>query len=319
MKITDVTLCTISVNDAPKEKLSELYHLLLQTGINFIEINEEILSILNNEINRSVTVLRVQNPKEISGYPGFSRYICRYSGYDTPSGTISEFQINDIREVNLMKKYSEYENIRVVGLDDLMQHDYLAVFEKLKKICGGRIEFCPQNSLFCAGALATEWLLNGGDSIAASFSGSGGFAPLEEVLIALRISKRYKPNLDLSVLQNIKKIYEELTGDNIPGNKAVIGNGIFDVESGVHVDGIYKNSSNYEPFDPSVVGMKRKVVIGKHSGRTTIEIKLNEHNISLPETMKAQLLKCVQQESIRKGRSIDDTEFVELAAKLKNN
>lgn len=318
IRITDVTLCTLENNVATKEKLLELYGLLLQTGINFIEINIPSYKILRDSIDQNRTILRVQDPTDINYYPGFVKYICRYSGFDTPLDTISEIQINDIREVNLMKKFSDYQNIRIVGLDDLMQHDYLKVFEKIKILNRGQLEFCPQNSYYCASALATEWVLNDGDNVVVSFSGCGGFAALEEVIMALRITKRHKPNLDLSVFRQIKRLYEELTGENISKNKAVIGDNIFDVESGIHVDGIFKNSSNYEPFEPSIVGMERKIIIGKHSGRTTLEIKLKEYGIAFPETMIAELLSYVQQQSIQLSRSITDQEFVEIANELIN-
>jgi len=316
IRITDVTLCSLNNKAAPKSKLLELYQLLLKTGINFIEITVPTYEILEDSIDKNKTILRVQDPTEIKYFPGFIKYICRYSGFDTQVGTISEIQVNDIREVNLMNKFSEYQNIRIVGLDDLLQHDYLSVFEKMKKVNRGRIEFCPQNSYFCASALATEWVLNGGEDIVVSFFGCGGFAVLEEVVMALRITKRHKPNLDLSVLVQIKSLYEELTGEKIPKNKAVIGDGIFEVESGIHVDGIFKNGSNYEPFEPSVVGMERKVIVGKHSGSTTIEIKLKEYNITFPQNMVSELLNSMQQESIRLKRSLTDQEFVTLAKDL---
>lgn len=313
IKITDVTLCTIENIAAPKDLLIKLYQLLLQTGINFIEINVPILKVIGDDINQNKTILRVQDPTEIKYYPGFSNYVCRYSGFETPLSTISEIQINDVREINLMHKFSEYQNIRIVGLDDLLLLNYLSVFNKIKRIISGKIEYCPQNSYFCASALAIEWILNGGDNAVVSFSGSGGYAALEEVIIALRIAKRHKPNLDLSVFRQIKSIYEEITGKNIARNKAVIGEHIFDVESGIHVDGIFKNGSNYEPFEPSVVGMERKVILGKHSGRTSIEIKLQEHDITFSQNMVSELLICIQQESIRLGRSITDQEFILLA------
>ena len=317
IKVTDVTLCTINSKAAPKERLLELYRLLLITGINFIEIDVHTYENLNESVDKNRTILKVQDPTEIRFYPGFMRYVCRYSGFNTPSETVSEIQVNDIREVNILNRFSEYQNIRIVGFDDLMQHDYLTVFKRIQKINNGLVEFCPQNRYFCASALATEWILNGGESTVVSFNGSGGFAALEEVMMALRITKRHKPNLDLSVFRKIKDIYQELSGENISRNKAVIGNSIFEVESGIHVDGIFKNGSNYEPFEPSVVGMERKIIIGKHSGRTTIEMKLREHNIAYTENTVAELLKAVQQESIRLSRSITDEEFVGIAQSLK--
>ncbi len=313
VRITDVTLCSLNNKATQKRKLLELYQLLLKTGINFIEITVPIFKMFAEKIDQNKTILRVQDPTEIKYYPGFAKYICRYSGFAAHAGAISEIQINDIREINLMKKFSEYQDIRIVGLDDLMQHDYLAAFDNIKRVNNHRIELCPQNSCYCASALATEWILSGGDDIVVSFSGSGGFAALEEVIMALRITKHHKPNLDLSVFVQIRNLYEELTGQNIPKNKAVIGNGIFEVESGIHVDGIFKNGSNYEPFEPSVVGMERKIIIGKHSGTTTMEIKLKEYDIVFPPDMLMELLSSVQNESIRLGRSITDQEFVMLA------
>jgi homocitrate synthase NifV len=313
IKITDVTLCTLA-NEAYKDnKVIELYQLLCKTGINFIEMDVPLFERLNEKVDKSMTILRVQDPTEVKYYPGFKKYICRHSGFLTQGDTISEIQINDVREINQMSKFSGYSNIRIIGLDDLMQHDYLSAFNKLKKLKCEMLELCPQNSCYCASALAIEWILNGGDNIAVSFAGSGGFAALEEVIMALRITKRHKPNLDLSVFVQIKNLYEQITDIKISKNKAIIGSGIFEVESGIHVDGIYKNGSNYEPFEPSIVGMNRKIVIGKHSGSTAIEIKLSEYNIAFPQDKISELLELVQLESIRLKRSISDQEFLTIA------
>ncbi len=316
IRITDLTLCTINHKYAQKDLFLRLYKLLLQTGINFIEITVPVLNLLGENIEHSKTILRVEHPSEINRYAGFIRYVCRHSGYDVPVGTISEFQINDIREINLLRSISQYLNVRIVGLDDLLQHDYLNIFERLKFLSGTQTEFCPQNNFYCATALAVEWVLSGGENIAVSFCGCGGFAALEEVIMALRITKRHKPNLDLSLLREVKKLYEELSGVSISGNKPVVGNSIFEVESGIHVDGIFKNGANYEPFEPSVVGMERKIIVGKHSGRTTIEVKLMEFGLVFPAEKIQELLRNAQNMSIDLGRSITDQEFYELACNL---
>ncbi|PYG84826.1 homocitrate synthase NifV [Ruminiclostridium sufflavum DSM 19573] len=316
IKITDVTLCSLNNEAAQNKNVPELYGLLFKTGINFVEINVPVYESIKENVDKRNTILRVQDPTEIKYYPGFSRYICRHSGFFTRLETISEIQINDIREIKLMNKFNEYHNIRIVGLDDLLQHDYISAFDRIKKINSGALELCPQNSCYCASALAVEWILNGGSSVAVSFSGNGGFAALEEVVMALRITKRHKPNLDLSVFVQIKNLFEEITEKKILKNKPVIGNGIFDVESGIHVDGIFKNGSNYEPFEPSVVGMKRKIVIGKHSGSTAIEMKLKEYNINFPDNRFSELLASIQEECIRLRRSITDQEFVAFAKEL---
>jgi homocitrate synthase NifV len=314
IRITDVTLCTLDYEAAPKNKIAELYRMLLQTGISYIEIDIPLLEIIGEYVDETRTVLRVSLPAEIKSYSGFVSYVCRFSGFEIPNQAISEIQVNDIREINLLKRYSSYENVRIIGLDDLLMYDYINTFTRLKSIFTGRLELCPQNRYFCATALAAEWILNEGENVAASFYGSGGFAALEELIMVLRIAKRHKPNMNLSVFRDIKRLYEDLTGIEIPENKAIIGDRIFEVESGIHVDGILKNGSNYEPFEPSVVGMTRKIVIGKHSGRSTMELKLKEYGIAFPEDKISALLAHVQRESIRLGRGLTDEEFIKITA-----
>ncbi len=313
IRITDVTLCTLNYKATSVQKISELYGLLLQTGINYIEIDVPLFELIENVVEKAKTVLRVQYSDEIDSFPGFAGYISRFGSLETFHYSISEIQVNDIRELNQTTKYTNIKNVRIIGLDDLLIHDYVNTFDKIKGIFSGRLEFCPQNRYFCATALATEWILNDGENVVTSFSGAGGFAALEELLMILRIAKRHKPNMNLAVFRKIKELYEELTGYQIAGNKAIIGDHIFDVESGIHVDGILKKGSNYEPFEPSVVGMSRNIVIGKHSGKSAVEMKLKEYGMS-PEAEKIPLLLSrIRQESICLGRGLNDKEFVAIA------
>ncbi len=313
IRITDVTLCTLNYKASPVNKISEFYSLLLQTGINYIQIDIPLFELMANIVDKAKTVLKVQGSSEIDSFPGFAGYVCRLGSFEIFPNSISEIQVNDIRELNQTTKYNNINNVRIIGLDDLMIHDYINVFQKIKGIFNGRLEFCPQNRYFCATALAAEWILNDGENVVASFAGAGGFAALEELIMILRIAKRHKPNMNLAVFRKIKELYEELSGYQIAGNKAVIGEHIFDVESGVHVDGILKKGSNYEPFEPSVVGMSRNIVIGKHSGKSSVEMKLKEYGITLETEKIPILLSIIRQESIRLGRGLKDTEFAAIA------
>ncbi|WP_024831514.1 homocitrate synthase/isopropylmalate synthase family protein [Ruminiclostridium josui] len=316
IKITDITLCTFNFKAAPEHKVSQLYSLLLQTGISYIEIDIPLFELIEETVDKSKTVLRIHYPTQINTFPGFAGYVCRLGSLETPLNLISEIQINDVRELNQISKYSENKNVRIIGLDDLLIHDYVNTFAKIKEIFSGRVEFCPQNRYYCATSLAAEWVLNKGENIAVSFCGSGGFAALEELIMILRIAKRHKPNMDLSVFRKIKELYQELTGYQIAGNKAVIGDHIFDVESGIHVDGILKKSSNYEPFEPTVVGMSRNIVIGKHSGKSAVEMKLKEYGVIPKSEIISILLTRIREESIRLGRGLNDREFISIARKF---
>ncbi|MEM1873558.1 MAG: hypothetical protein QXF57_03100, partial [Acidilobaceae archaeon] len=63
-------------------------------------------------------------------------------------------------------------------------------------------------------------------------------------------------------------------GLQVPPNKAIVGANAFAHESGIHVHGVLSNPLTYEPFDPSMLGLQRRIVVGKHSGRHAVEYVL---------------------------------------------
>ena len=92
---------------------------------------------------------------------------------------------------------------------------------------------------------------------------------------------------------------------------------MFAHESGIHADGAIKNPKNYEAFDPSVVGLERQIVIGKHSGRAAIINKFNEYNITLSNEEANQILEQVRATSVKLKRSLFDKELVKLYKEIK--
>ena len=60
-------------------------------------------------------------------------------------------------------------------------------------------------------------------------------------------------------------------------NKAIVGRNAFAHESGIHQDGMLKNTQTYEIMTPESVGVsKTSLVMGKHSGRHAFKDKLEE-------------------------------------------
>ena len=92
---------------------------------------------------------------------------------------------------------------------------------------------------------------------------------------------------------------------------------MFAHESGIHADGAIKNPKNYEAFDPSVVGLERQIVIGKHSGKAAIVNKFKEYNIELTNEEASVILEMVRSTSVRLKRSLFDKEIVGLYKEYK--
>ncbi|MDR0882348.1 MAG: hypothetical protein LBP55_07380 [Candidatus Adiutrix sp.] len=160
-----------------------------------------------------------------------------------------------------------------------------------------------------ATALALTWLEQGGLLAAAAFNGEGALPGLEELWLFLHLSGRARWPEAPAVWPELRKLYQRLAGRSIPATKAVIGPAIFAVESGVHVDGLAKEPSLYEPFPPELVGAERYLVAGRHSSRSSVGRKSRMAGRPCPPEREAELLSLVQALALRRGRSLTDEEF----------
>jgi len=260
------------------------------------------------------TVIRLDDPAQST--QGFSRRVCHITDLPVTESLIHEVQINDVREISSLGRFQGYKNIRICGLSDMMLHDISNTFNQIRKRLSCQFELCPNDNYGCAGAILTEWLMDGGNGVG-TFMGVGGFAPIEEVAMALRITKRHKPRQALSELPRLCHLFTEISGIKVPPHKAILGNAIFEVESGIHVDGILKNATTYEPFSPDLVGAQRRFVIGKHSGLASLRHYLSSLEYDFPESALPRLLDLVRSEALLRARSLSDDEVLMLAQKVK--
>ena len=128
-----------------------------------------------------------------------------------------------------------------------------------------------------ANTLAGHWY--GANWSSLTFMGIGeraGNTELEKILMFLfnRVKgfEKYNPR---QLAELTKYLAQELPF-RIPSNKAIVGENIFAHESGIHTDGILKNSFTYEPFPPELVGGQRALLIGDSSGREVVRHKIEE-------------------------------------------
>ena len=102
-----------------------------------------------------------------------------------------------------------------------------------------------------------------------------GNAPLEELLVALRVQydvDRY----DLLKLTTLSKTVERYSKMQLPKNKPVVGLNAFSHESGIHVAAVLEEPRTYELFPPELVGNKRRIVVGKHTGKKALQYVIAE-------------------------------------------
>lgn len=311
IQIIDNTLMTSLDLSGEQDDLYRFCELLFIIGVDIIEIPTEISDKIGR-LPEGKYLLHVSCEEEADRYSGFYRYVSHQELRNRRS--VLELQINDIREILRLKNYQKHAEVRISGLDDLLCHSYEKLIpEILHSLPDTKVIFNPENTYGCACALALQWLLEYGKDITTSFTGVMNNAATEEVLMALRLTIRHKPNRDLTVLPELTKIYERMTGRRIGNRKPILGKNIFKVEAGIHADGLHKNPITYEAYAANSVGGKFELVIGKHSGSRAVKMKLEQLKIPVPsnETVE-KILDNVRSICTQNRNSLSDEEFIKL-------
>lgn len=155
----------------------------------------------------------------------------------------------------------------------------------------------------------------GANQVHVTVNGMGertGNTSLEEVVIALHTAYGIDINVDTTQLYGLSEFVGRLTGIKMPVNKPIVGANAFTHESGIHVHGILSNSSTYEPISPELVGHKRKIVLGKHTGANALKSKLEEYNIELNKEQFNRVFNQIKALG-DKGKCITDDDLVAIA------
>ncbi|MFZ4647495.1 MAG: alpha-isopropylmalate synthase regulatory domain-containing protein, partial [Gemmataceae bacterium] len=114
-----------------------------------------------------------------------------------------------------------------------------------------------------------------------------GNAAVEEIAMALKVRQDvmpYQTRIVSTEITRASRLVSGVTGMQVQANKAVVGANAFAHESGIHQDGMLKDSSTYEIMTPDSVGQgATSLVLGKHSGRAAFRSKLAEMGYDLSD------------------------------------
>lgn len=316
LRIIDNTLTSLDQALPSKEELHEFCRLLFQIGVDEIELTPAVYERLEGLPEQGRFLLNLSSGEEIKKYPGFHGYVCHR--VHSTERVIYELQLNDTREIVKLRLLQGIRELRIVGLDDLLCGPYDKILPEFKKLLPNTsLIFCPENTFYCASALAVLWLLEYGKTVTTSFTGCRNNASTEEVIMALRLAARYKPNRDLTVLPRLAALFESFTGKPIHRKKPILGKSIFHVEAGVHADGLKKNPATYEAYDPGCVGQKSELVIGKHSGTKAVKLKMEELKLPIPkDTVIDIILKTVRKCCMEYRKSLSNEEFIRIVSEV---
>jgi len=237
-------------------------------------------------------------------------YVC-IGGEDSSRGSI-EF----IKEVMTMARDVGADRFRYCDTVGIMTPTQ--IYNNVKALTSLDIlpiEMHTHNDFGLANANALSGLDAGAISVNTTVIGLGeraGNASFEQISMALKHLYGQTRPIDSLQMRQLALCVANAAGVTLSPQAPIVGANIFSHESGIHADGMMKNSSSYEPFDALEVGCDRAFPIGKHSGTGTILYHLKELGIHAEKHTLSNLLPRIREIVTSRKRVLNDVELMTL-------
>ena len=144
-----------------------------------------------------------------------------------------------------------------------------------------------------------------------------GNVDLAEVIMTLQLLYGIELGVRTELLTETARLIETLSGYDLPLTKPITGERIFVRESGGVVQQLVTLPAAVEPYPPELVGLARDVVLGKMSGRYSIQHVLDRLGLEASDEEIDRALAEVKQRSNTRHGLIDDAEFREILAAVR--
>lgn len=233
-----------------------------------------------------------------------------YFPYDTTRARLEDIE-------NLMQGLMEEAPPDSVGIVDTMgcalPQTVQYLVKKMRKLTNNLpIEVHTHNDFGMAVATELAGAVAGASVLHSCVNGLGertGNASLEELLMNLSILMDGKITCDFIKLQELCQFVSELTGIPIPKNKPFSGSRNYTRESGIGIDLIVKEPLAMFATNPQYFGRTAEIVLGKKSGKASIEYYLEKYNMSADTDECMEILERVKALGEKKRGLLTAPEF----------
>ena len=203
-------------------------------------------------------------------------------------------------------------------LNPISTFDTVSAIRKAEKNIA--LEIHAHNDLGMATANTIAAYMAGANCLSTTVNGLGeraGNAAMEEVAMALEMSACVSCGLHTEKFNGISAYVQQVSNRVISDSKPITGKMVFTHESGIHTSSLKKDRKSYQLIEAASVGRTdEEFVIGKHSGKATLEHYMNEAHLFYDEDFSFELLKTVKESSEKLRRALSKKEFFELYSKL---
>ncbi len=171
---------------------------------------------------------------------------------------------------------------------------------------------------FGLGVANTIAALAGGASVAhVTVTGTGeraGNVPIEDTVLSLKALYGVETGVKTEKLYELSKLVQKLTGIAVPLNRPIVGDWLYNIESGV-VTMFHRRCKDvapleYLPFAPELVGRPGvEIALGKGSGLANIEEHLEKRGRTATPEQASEILGRVKALSLEKQALLTGEEF----------
>lgn len=186
-----------------------------------------------------------------------------------------------------------------------------------KNLLPCKIDLHCHNDYGLALANAMTGIRAGADCIHATVNGMGertGIPDLAETILAFHNLAGVE-KFNIQPLMELSGYLEKISGFFLAPNKPITGQNAFSHKSGVHTNGILKDSRTYEPFDPAILGRERKIVIDKYTGRSAVTARLDEYGIEVSAAELEVIVTRIKNIGDQR-KQISDADIMEIAEQV---
>jgi homocitrate synthase NifV len=283
----------------------------IRTGVRYVHLSVPVSS-------RLIAV------KRLGGHDGVLRRIESVVGYALERGLQVSVGAEDASRAELdfllrvlavvtSSGASKFRFADTVGvLDPFATH---ALFRRLRAQTSIDLEFHGHDDLGLATANTLAAVRGGASHVSVCVLGLGeraGNAALEEVVTGLAQIEHCRTRVDPRQLAPLAACVARAARRAIPAAKPIVGEAVFSHESGIHVSGLLRDGDSYEPLRPEHFGRARTIVLGKHSGSSSVRHVLEKLGILASEACVRAMLERVREQAGRTKRPVDASELLRL-------
>ena len=168
------------------------------------------------------------------------------------------------------------------------------------------------NDLGMATANTLNGVMAGARQVEVTINGIGeraGNTSLEEIAMILKCHKSLEidTNINTTKIYPTSRMVSSLMNMPVQPNKAIVGRNAFAHSSGIHQDGVLKNTSTYEIINPKDVGLEEaNIVLTARSGRAALKHRLTALGVKVDAVAMNRIYEAFLKLADKKKELTDD-------------